>query len=85
VVIYGQAITFYSRWLVAQGREPVLTELNRAAIREWLAQLADVNQPATVKTRYRGLFRFCGWLVDEEELPAHLMETLSPPQPKSHC
>ena len=84
VAIYGQAITFFSRWLEAQGREAVVDELNRAAIREWLAQLTDdVNEASTVKTRYRGLFRFCGWLVDEDELPAHPMKTLSPPQPTS--
>jgi site-specific recombinase XerD len=83
VVIYGQAITFFSRWLEAHGRQAVLEELDRPAIREWLAQLADVNEPSTVKTRYRGLFRFCGWLVDEEELPVNPMKTLSPPQPKS--
>ena len=38
-VIYGQSVKFFSRWLVAQGREPTLDGLNRAAIREWLAQL----------------------------------------------
>lgn len=83
VVIYGQAVTFFSRWLEAQGREPVLAELDRAAIREWLAQLADLHEASTVKTRYRGLFRFCGWLVDEEEIPEHPMKTLKPPQPRS--
>lgn len=83
VTIYGQAIKFYSRWLEAQGRRAELDELNRAAIREWLAQLADVNEPSTVKTRYRGLFRFCGWLVDEEELSENPMKTLAPPQPKA--
>lgn len=82
VILYGQAVTFYTRWLEAQGREPVLEELSRAGIREWLAQLTDVNEPSTVKTRYRGLFRFCGWLVDEGELTAHPMKSLSPPQPK---
>ena len=82
VVIYGQSITFFSRWLEAQGRAATLEELTRAAIREWLAQLADVNEAATIKTRYRGLFRFCGWLVDEGEIEAHPMKTLSPPQPK---
>jgi site-specific recombinase XerD len=61
----------------------VVTEMTRAAIREWLAQLADVNEASTVRTRYRGLFRFCGWLVDEEELDAHPMKTLSPPEPKA--
>lgn len=83
LTIYGQSVRFFSQWLEQQGRQPVLDELNRPAIREWLAQLADVNEPSTVKTRYRGLFRFCGWLVDEEELPAHPMKTLSPPQPKA--
>lgn len=53
VVTYGQAIRFFSRWLEAQGREPVVSELKRAAIREWLAQLADINEPSTGKTRYR--------------------------------
>ncbi|HEX6516481.1 MAG TPA: tyrosine-type recombinase/integrase, partial [Nocardioidaceae bacterium] len=81
--IYGQAVRFFSAWLESNGREPVLEELTRAAIREWLAQLAEVNEPSTVKTRYRGLFRFCGWLVDEEEIPEHPMRTLSPPQPKA--
>lgn len=83
VAIYGQAIRFFSRWLEQQGRAATLDELNRAAIREWLAQLADVNEATTVKTRYRGLFRFCGWLVDEDEIDQNPMKTLSPPQPKA--
>ena len=83
VVIYGQAITYFGRWLVAEGRKETVDELNRAAIREWLAQLADDHEASTVKTRYRGLFRFCGWLVDEDEIPANPMKTLSPPQPKN--
>jgi site-specific recombinase XerD len=82
VVIYGQAITFFCRWLQAQGRAATVDELTRAAIREWLAQLSEDHEASTVKTRYRGLFRFCGWLVDEEEIPLHPMKTLSPPQPK---
>lgn len=84
LTIYGQAITFYSKWLVEQDREPVLDELTRAAIREWLAQLSERGlEPGTVKTRYRGLFRFCGWLVDEGELEENPMAKLSPPVPKA--
>ena len=82
VVIYGQAIRFFSQWLEAQDRPATVDELTRAAIREWLAQLADAQEPSTVKTRYRGLFRFCGWLVDEEEIPANPMRTMSPPEPR---
>ncbi len=79
VVLYGQSVRFFAQWLEAQGRPATVAELNRASVREWLADLAEVNAPGTVKTRYRGLFRFCGWLVDEEELAAHPMAKISPP------
>ncbi len=82
-VIYGQSIRFFSEWLEAQGRLATVDELTRAAAREWLAQLSDTHEPSTVKTRYRGLFRFCGWLVDEDELRENPMRTLSPPEPKA--
>lgn len=81
VTIYGQAVRFYADWLQAQGRKPTVDELNRAAIREWLAQLTDRNALSTVRTRYKGLHRFCGWLVDEGELTAHPMTGLEPPAP----
>lgn len=35
--LYGQAVTFFARWLEAQGRESTLEELSRPAVREWLA------------------------------------------------
>jgi site-specific recombinase XerD len=75
----GQAVTFFSPWLESQGRTATLDELNRAAIREWLAVLSDTHEPGTVKIRYRGLYRFCAWLVEEDELAANAMATLSPP------
>lgn len=62
-------MTFLACWLEAADREATLDELNRAAIREWLAVLSDTHEPGTVKVRYRGLHRFCSWLVDEDELP----------------
>lgn len=83
IALYNQAIKQFSAWLVEQDREPVVDELNRAAIREWLATLADKREAGTVRMRYRGLHRFCGWLVDEDELDEHPMKTLSPPVPKS--
>ena len=81
-VIYGQSVRFFSAWLVAQGRDPVLTELNRAAIREWLAQLAEMREASTVRTRHKGLHRFCAWLVGEGELDANPMTGLDAPMPK---
>jgi site-specific recombinase XerD len=83
IKLYGMSVKFFSHWLEAQGREPVVDELTRAAIREWLAQLSEQHEPGTVRTRYRGLHRFCGWLVDEEEIAEHPMRTLGQPVPKA--
>ena len=81
--LYGQAVTFFSRWLESEGREATVDEMNRAAIREGLAVISDTHEPGTVKVRYRGLYRFCGWLVDEDELPNNPMNTLSQPTLKA--
>lgn len=78
-VLYGQSITFYARWLTAQGEPATTASLTRRLIRDWLADLTDGHAPATVKTRYRGLFRFCGWLAAEDELETNPMKGLSPP------
>jgi site-specific recombinase XerD len=82
IKLYLMSVDFYSRWLEGQGRTATLDELDKAAIREWLAQLTDTHAPGTVRTRYRGLRRFCGWLVAEDEIPANPMANLSPPVPK---
>lgn len=80
--LYGQSIRFFSAWLEAQGRTATLDELTRSAIRAWLADLSDTLEANTVKTRHRGLYRFCAWLIDEGELDEHPMATLRPPTPK---
>src|SRR4051794_10399752 len=77
--LYGQSVRFFREWLEAQERPTTVEEVSRAAIREWLAQLSERVEPGTVKTRYRGLYRFCGWLVDEGEIAEHPMRKLSPP------
>jgi site-specific recombinase XerD len=41
--------------------------------------LGDDHEPGTVKVRYRGLYRFCAWLVDEGERPSNPMAKMSPP------
>jgi site-specific recombinase XerD len=73
------SVKFFSRWLEDQGRVAALDEFTRPAIREWLAQLSEQHEPGTVRTRYRGLRRFAGWLVDEDELDDNPMRTLAPP------
>lgn len=68
-------MTFFSRWLEDQGRIATLDELHPLALREWLAQPEERQEPVTVKTRYRGRFSFCGRLVDEQELAQNSMRT----------
>jgi site-specific recombinase XerC len=77
--LYGQALTFFFRWLESEGRKATVDELNRAAIREWLAVLTGDHEPGSVKMRHRGLFRFCVWLVKEGELTDNPMRNLSAP------
>ena len=77
--LYGQSVTFFARWLERQGRPATLDELTRSSVRAWLAELGETLEANTVRTRYRGLYRFCRWLVDEDELSANPMEKLSPP------
>ncbi len=77
--IYGQAIRFFSAWLTAQGRPATVQEFTRSAVRAWLAELADLREPSTVRTRYKGLRRFARWLVEEGELDVDPMAKLEVP------
>ena len=81
--LYGQSVEFYARWLETQGLTATLDELTRRRITDWLADLNEINQSSTVKTRYRGLHRFCTWLIDEGELDAHPMQGITPPAQKA--
>jgi site-specific recombinase XerD len=80
VVIYNQAIRFYSEWLESQGRDATLDELTRSAIRAWLAELSDRNAASTVATRHRSLHRFCLWLLAEGETDADPMAGMQLPR-----
>ncbi|KQY59363.1 hypothetical protein ASD11_07280 [Aeromicrobium sp. Root495] len=80
--LYLQSVEFFSRWLEANDHEPTLENLTRRRITDWLADLNGINQASTVKTRYRGLHRFCVWLVDEDEIEANPMLNISPPDVK---
>jgi len=77
--LYGQSVRFFADWLESQGRPATLDELTRDAVREWLGALTDRVESATVRTRYRGLYRFCAWLADESEIAANPMKGMSPP------
>lgn len=68
ITLYGQSIRFFCDWLTANGRPTTLDQLHRHAIAAWLADLAERVDIETVRTRLRGMRRFCRWLVVEGEL-----------------
>lgn len=80
-VLYGQSIRFFSEWLVAKGRPATLDELTRPALSAWLADLAERVDIETVRTRLRGMRRFCRWLAAEGEVDKAPTEGLEMPAP----
>jgi site-specific recombinase XerD len=85
IELYGQSIDYFSRWLTEQGMPTDLSELTRDNVRRWLDSLRERGQTTgTVRTRWRGLRRFVGWLVAEEILKADpltgiVVDTPEPP------
>jgi site-specific recombinase XerD len=78
--IYLQSVRFFGRWCREEGDEPTVESLTRNRIRNWLSSLAENGlAPGTLRTRWKGLHRFCGWLVAEGELAAHPMAGLDVP------
>jgi len=71
-----------------RGGFPPLTRATAEHIREWLSELRQRgNKPATVNTRYRGVYAFYKWLLKEGEVsenplcriePTRVPETVQP-------
>lgn len=80
-ILYGQATRFYCEWLAAHGRPATLDELTRTAITAWLAELAERVDIETVRTRLRGMRRFCRWLAAEGEVDKPPTEGVEMPAP----
>ena len=77
--LYLQSITYFSNWLRSEGQSDSLDNLTRPNIRTWLAGLTERNENSTVRTRYKGLRRFCRWLVAEDILDTDPMDGMEPP------
>lgn len=83
ITTYCAAVEYFRLWLIEQGHPPTRESLQRLVIREWIATLVDRGHaPATVKIRFRSLYRFCGWLVTEGDLTENPMIGLKSPEPK---
>jgi site-specific recombinase XerD len=66
IVLYGQSIDFFSRWLASIGSPADLSSLTRDNVLGWLDSLRSRGQgDATLRTRWKGLRRFVNWLLAE--------------------
>jgi site-specific recombinase XerD len=69
LVLYGQSVTYFSRWLADRGQPADVSSLNRDTVLEWLDSLRGRDlTTGTVRTRWRGLRRFTNWLLAEDIL-----------------
>jgi site-specific recombinase XerD len=77
---YGDSVRFFERWLREQVRSTIAAVVTKRDIEGFLADLLQRAKPATAANRYRGLLRFFGWCVEEEELRRSPMDGMRPPQ-----
>lgn len=67
LVLYGQSITYYSRWCEEVGIAADVDNLNRDNVLRWIDYLRSRGQTTgTIRTRWRGLRRFVNWLLAED-------------------
>ena len=76
---YGDSVRFFAGWLKEQGLPTAVQSLGRREVERYLAHLLEVSKPSSAATRYRGLLRFFGWAVEEEELGLSPMVAMRPP------
>lgn len=77
---YGQAVDLFARWLVDNGHPADVASLTRGNITSWLAEQSARLKRNTVRNRYKGLARFCRFLLDEGEIDEHPMRTIEIPK-----
>lgn len=80
VKLYAMSVRLFCDWLASQGRPATLAQLDRDTIRGWLEHLAADHEKSTVRTRFAGLRRFCGWLVAEGDLDVSPMTGMEQPE-----
>ncbi|TDO14624.1 site-specific recombinase XerD [Mycobacterium sp. BK086] len=83
VALYGQSITYFSRWLVEEGHPVDVVSLNRDMVLEWFDYLRGRDLAAgTILTRWRGLRRFVNWLLAEDIIDSDPLAGISIDKPE---
>jgi site-specific recombinase XerD len=76
---YGQAVRQLATYLHEHNRLGSPTDVSRADVESFLADLLARWQPATALTRHKGLRAFFRWLVTEGELARSPLDGISGP------
>ena len=84
--VYTLALTYFDRFLEAQGMPRHLSGIRREHIEAWLAAVRDEGRaPATVSVYYRSLQPFWRWCIEEgfvrESPMGHMHPPIVPEQP----
>lgn len=79
-VVYGTAVRQLGDFLAARGMPTEVAAIAREHVEGYLADLlAEGRSASTAKTRFGGLQRFFGWLIEEGEITRSPMERMKPP------
>ncbi len=76
---YSDSVKFFDDWLGRNSKPTTVALVRRQDVEGFLADLLRRYKPATAHNRYRGLLRFFGWALAEEELHTSPMAGMRPP------
>src|SRR6478672_10712568 len=83
VVLYGQSIGFFRRWLESQGKAADLSSLTRDNVMAWMDSLRQRGMAdGTISTRWKGMRRFVNWLLTEEIIRRDPLKGITVEQPE---
>lgn len=78
---YLETIELFIDWLDDRPVPPGdWCDVDTGLVKDWIGELLERWKPSTVLTRYAHLRQWFKFLVDEEEIDAHPMEGMKPPQ-----
>jgi site-specific recombinase XerD len=77
---YLDAVDQFSRYLLALGPLPQLTDIGRSHVEGFFADQLERLSAATAANRYRSLCQFFKWLIEEEELATDPMAKVTRPR-----
>lgn len=77
---YKESVEQFIDFLTGQGVTPIPSDISREQVEDFITELLNKWKPATALNRYRGLYRYFNWLVEEEEIRESPMDKMTPPK-----